>query len=69
MLKYLKHKNSSYHKDRDISVYTLRTVTSSAVDDSISYDTHRQALSKCNSTHMTRHAATSPIFNIGIYKV
>jgi len=32
-----------------------------------SYDTHRQALS--NSTHITRHAATSPVFNIGISKV
>ena len=30
---------------------------------------HRQALSKYNSTHITRHAATSPAFNIGISKV
>ena len=43
-------------------------VIASAVDDS-HYDTHRQALSKYNSTHITRHAATSPVFNIAISKV
>ena len=31
--------------------------------------THRQALSKYNSTHITRHAATSPVFNIRTSKV
>jgi hypothetical protein len=40
-----------------------------AVVNSTSYDTHRQALSKYNSTHITRHAATSPAFNTGISKV
>ena len=30
---------------------------------------HRQALSKYNSKHITRHAATSPVFNIGVSKV
>ena len=33
-----------------------------AVDyNSISYDTHSQALSEQHSTHITRHAATSPV--------
>ena len=37
--------------------------------DSTSYDTHGQALPKYNSTHITWHASTSPVFNIGTYKV
>jgi len=43
--------------------------TTEPVVNSTSYDTHRQALSKYNSAHITRHAATSPVFNIGISKV
>jgi hypothetical protein len=39
------------------------------VVNSTSYDTHRQGLCKYNSTHITRHAATSLVFNIGISKV
>jgi len=31
------------------------------VTHSISYDTHSQVLSEQSSTHITRHAATSPV--------
>ena len=43
--------------------------TKQPVVNSTSYDTHRQALSKYNSTHITRNAATSAVFNIGISRL
>ena len=39
-------------------LHSIMGVKSPCIVNSTSYDTHRQALSKYNSTHITRHAAT-----------